>query len=133
MASMRSYDPDKPVDPAEWKSLDEQERIYLVQEYHRKRRIKLPNPQLHATFHAIVENQIATGSEISTREVLLRLMEEGLSRHDAVHAIATVVSGVTFDTLKGKVSRDANRAYFERLSRLTAERWLKGSDEDGED
>ena len=42
-----------------WLVLDEQERIILVELYHRKQRIHLPNGVHHATIHVIVENQLA--------------------------------------------------------------------------
>jgi hypothetical protein len=60
--SSTHYDPDKAPDPKEWLALDEQERIRLAKNYHVARRIKLPNANAHAAFHAVVENQIAEGS-----------------------------------------------------------------------
>ena len=58
---MQRYDPLEAPDPKEWLELDEQERIVLVQDYHRRARIRLPNKKVHATLHAIVEAQIALG------------------------------------------------------------------------
>jgi len=84
---MPRYDPLKAPDPEEWLELDEQERIDLAQDYHRRARIKLPSALLHANMHAIVENQIALGDETPARRVLQRLMNEGLDRHQAIHAI----------------------------------------------
>ena len=52
---MQRYDPLKAPDPEEWLALDEQERMELVQDYHRRMRIRLPNAKLHAVAHAIVE------------------------------------------------------------------------------
>jgi hypothetical protein len=60
---MRRYDPIKAPTPEEWLALDEQERIILAEDYHRRARIRLPNATLHATMHAVVENQIALGDE----------------------------------------------------------------------
>ena len=40
---MQRYDPLEAPDPDEWLALDEQERLDLVQEYHRRARIPLPN------------------------------------------------------------------------------------------
>jgi hypothetical protein len=56
---MQRYDPLEAPDPGEWLALDEQERIDLVQDYHRRARIRLPNAKVHAVLHAIVEAQIA--------------------------------------------------------------------------
>src|SRR5258706_15284518 len=87
--SMMRYDPKVQPEPSEWLALDEQERIGLVEAYHRAVRTKLPNVAAHACLHAIVENQIAEGLEPLVRAIV-RLMKEGLSRHDAVHAIGSV-------------------------------------------
>jgi len=61
---MKSYDPDKSVVAAEWLQTDEGERIELVSSYHRRRRIRLPNAQLHTVIHVIVENQLALAEEV---------------------------------------------------------------------
>jgi hypothetical protein len=41
-------------------------------------------------FHVIVENQAAQGLETPVRRTLARLQAEGLSRHDAVHAVGSI-------------------------------------------
>ncbi len=40
--------------------------------------------------HVVVENQIALGDEIPVARNLHQLMAQGLDRHDAIHAIASV-------------------------------------------
>ena len=90
---MERYDPLKAPDPKEWLSLDEQERIDLVQDYHRRARVELPNATGHAIAHVIVENQIALGDELAVERTLNRLVAEGLDRHDAIHAIGSVLVG----------------------------------------
>jgi hypothetical protein len=78
---MTSYDPEVLPDAAEWLALDEGERITLVSAYHERNNILLPDAQLHAVIHVVVENQLAMGEAtvIETRE---RLQKEGLGRHD---------------------------------------------------
>src|SRR2546427_10779096 len=106
---MEHYDPDKPIDPEEWMAVDEGKREYLIEEYHRKKKIKMPNLRMHAMFHVVVENQIALGEDIPAQKTLARLMREGLSRHDAVHAIASVVASHIFNLIKhGSTSQDSN-------------------------
>jgi len=61
---MTSYDPDKSVVAAEWLQTDEGEQIELVSSYRRRRRIRLPNAQLHAVIHVIAENQLALVEEV---------------------------------------------------------------------
>jgi hypothetical protein len=76
----------------------------------------------HAIFHVIVENQAALGDEIPVRGTLDRLMGEGLDRHEAIHAVASVLSGHVFDIARGKPPRpDPNAAYFAALGKLTVE------------
>jgi hypothetical protein len=131
---MKTYNPDQAVDPLEWNALDEGERQYLVERYHRKKRIKMPNSRVHAVFHVIVENQVALGAEIPAQKTLERLMREGLSRHDAVHAIGSVLAGRIFDLMKHKVKdQDVNAIYYRQLEELTAESWLNSANEELEE
>jgi hypothetical protein len=122
---MESYDPDKAIDPEEWMKLDEGERQYLVAQYHHKKRIKMPNARMHALIHVVVENQVAVGAEIPAQKTLSRLMREGLSRHDAVHAIGSVLAGHMFNLIKDRPKeKNLNAAYYRQLEELTAEGWL---------
>ena len=50
-------------------------------------------------------------------------MGEGLDRHDAIHAIASVLSGVMYDAATRKEARDLKAVYYSEVSRLTAESW----------
>ena len=59
MEEYSSYDPHIAPAPAGWLELDEDERSYLIEQYHEAAGIPLPNARLHATLHTIVENQIA--------------------------------------------------------------------------
>jgi hypothetical protein len=122
------YDPDKAPDPREWLALDEQERIRLATKYHVASRTKVPNVEAHAVFHAIVENQIAEGVE-STCRTIERLCSEGLTRHDAVHAVGSVIAQFTYDAMhSGTVSspEDAQRDLSARIEALSAREWRKG-------
>ena len=120
------YDPFDAPDPAEWLALDEDERIQLVQDYHRRARVRLPNARLHASMHTVVENQIALGGEIPVRRTVQRLMAEGLDRHEAIHAVAWVLSGIMFDFTRRPASAaevDLKGPYYAALEQLTAESW----------
>ncbi|MGZ8403660.1 MAG: hypothetical protein ACXWVR_10460 [Rhodoplanes sp.] len=63
------YDPLEAPEPEEWLAIDEAERIHLVQDYHRRARVRLPNEKLHSVFHVVVENQIVLGDEIPVQSV----------------------------------------------------------------
>jgi len=54
-----------------------------------------------------------------------RLMREGLDRHDAVHAIGSVLLQIVFDVAIGKDYReiDINTKYGRQLAELTAASW----------
>jgi hypothetical protein len=120
------YDPLKAPDSEEWLALDEQERIDLARDYHRRKGIRPPNATLHATLHAIVESQIALADETPVRRTAQRLMDEGLDRHEAIHAIGLVLIEFIRDLMSApKPGGDPNVPYFAALERLTAEDWRR--------
>ncbi len=124
---MQNYDPEVPPNPAEWLALDEQLRIQLAEVYHRKAREKVPNVKAHAAFHAIVENQIAEGLE-SVARAMARLMKQGLTRHDALHAVGSCVADHFFEAMNSKdedFSSTAQSRYNAAVERLTAEEWRR--------
>jgi len=124
---MDSYDPDTPRPSADWLQTDEGERIELVSSYHRHKKIDLPNAQLHAVIHVVVENQLALGEEVVS-QTLARLQREGLSRHDALHAIGSVLAADLYELMQesSEATGDARRRYLERLQKLTAKNWRAG-------
>jgi Domain of unknown function (DUF1841) len=122
-----SYDPSASPTPTDWLGTDEGDRIELVSAYHRRTKIKLPNPQLHAVIHVVVENQLALGEE-TVVHTISRLQGEGLSRHDALHAIGSVLAENLYELMReGDASTGAlYQQYLERLQRLTAKSWRAG-------
>ena len=123
------YDPLRAPDPQQWLALDEQERIEFAERFHRKARIKLPNQRVHAAFHAVVETQIAMGDELlPVASTVARLMAEGLDRHEAVHAVGSVLAQHMYALQKGEQSdaEDPNAGYFEALHELSAQSWREG-------
>ena len=124
---MHSYDPDTSLPAADWLQTDEGERIELVTSYHRHKKVRLPNAQLHAVVHVIVENQVALGEEVVAK-TLARLQAEGLTRHDAVHAIGSVLAGDLYRLMQegSDASSDAYRGYLEGIQKLTAKNWNAG-------
>src|SRR4051812_2751492 len=127
MKSLTYYDPNTAPDAREWLALDALERIRLAKNYHQAARIKLPDSKAHAIFHAAVENQIAEGFGPSCR-ALERLQREGLSRHDAVHAIGSAVAKFAFDSLHtpdGRSAGDTQRELNAAIEALSAATWLR--------
>jgi hypothetical protein len=126
MTSLPAYDPEVQPSAEAWLQLDEQERIALAESYHRREKIELPNVTAHAVFHAIVENQVALGLDCVVRAVP-RLVKQGLSRHDAIHAVASVLADHLYEQANSKTEDTAEVAqarYNSAVERLTAKEWL---------
>jgi hypothetical protein len=128
---MDRYDPDVAPHQEDWLALDEAERVVLVEWYHRDARIPLPKAarRLHATTHVVVENQLAEKDEPVMR-ALSRLVKQGLSRHDAVHAIGSVVAEEIYGAIHSPdTTPESLRAgYYAAIERLTAEVWREKGD-----
>jgi hypothetical protein len=117
------YDPEAAPNPEKWLALDETQRIELVSAYHRRLGAKLPNAQLHAAIHVIVENQLAQEVDL-TKEALVRLRTEGLDRHEAIHAIGSVLMRHVWNLLRGDAKPpDPNAPYVQALQGLSASSW----------
>ena len=126
---MDRCDPEVVPDSREWLALDEGERIILVEEYHRGARISLPRQarRLHATIHTIVENQLTLEDQTIVRATLQRLMEAGLTRHDAIHAVGSVLSEHIYDLLHAQsLPAEGHAPYYAALQQLTVEKWRGG-------
>jgi hypothetical protein len=125
------YDAEVAPDPSRWQELGEDDRIMLAEAYHRRAGVEVPDMKVHATVHAIIENQAATGDEFPVRRAIERLMGEGLDRDDAVHAVASVLAAHLTDTLQARAPN--NEAYNEAVERLTAESWRRDFGRESED
>ena len=123
---MQKYNPMVNPDPHLWAALDEDERITMIMEYHEEADIDMPDDYAHAVMHVVVENQIAMGAATPTEAVLRRLMDEKLDRHDAIHAIASVLVNHMYELWHADDSAVSNDDYYVALEELTAEKWLRG-------
>lgn len=123
---IRRYDPLVPPDATQWLALPEDLRRRLVEAYHRRTRVRLPNHTVPAIAHVVVENQIALGEETPVRRTAERLMREGLDRHDTIHAIGSVLMNFIVDVRQGQ-SEDAapTEAYYAALDGLSAAGWVR--------
>jgi len=121
------YDPDRSLDAGWWSALPEEEQIDLVLRHHQKAGVRLPNATLHAVTHVVVENQVLLGEETPVASTLQRLLDEWLSRHDAIHAIGSVLAPVILGILKGEIRSDPNLVYYQQLRELTAKSWMSES------
>jgi len=120
-----TYEPSNTQDAEQWLALDESERINLVRDFHRRQKILVPNLDAHAVVHVIVENQLAEGLPAALA-TLARLESEGLDRHDAVHAMGSVLLQHMRDLVNGsRAGGDPNAPYITALEKLTAESWRR--------
>jgi len=122
------YDPDKHVPAAEWLALDESEQHRIVQRYHKHAGLSLPSSRVHAAIHAAIETQIAQGHGPAT-QALERVMTQGLSRHDAVHALGSVMAKHIYEIMTQRQPFDELR-YTTDLDALSADQWCADSQED---
>lgn len=111
----------------DWLAEPEALRLAAVEDYHLEIGSQAPSPRAHATIHVAVENQIAEGLD-AARSAVERVMAEGLDRHDAIHAIGSVLTHHLYGVLKEQREFDAAR-YEADLEALTAEAWLASGDD----
>ena len=132
--SVTFYDPEKAPDPTEWLAMGEIERIRVAQNYHVSARIKLPNTKAHAVIHAVVENQVATGFGPTCRAIE-RLQSQGLTRHEAVHAVGSVVAEFSYQSLQNPQTSSSSGLQARMnnaIEQLTADAWRSSSSASGD-
>jgi hypothetical protein len=97
-----------------WDRLDELSEEELIQDE--------VDPILHVTIHQIVENQLAAKDPPVVHETLERLMRSGLSRHEAIHAVGSVLCEEIWEILCQERRFDEER-YERGLQQLNAQEW----------
>lgn len=118
------YDADHTPEPQAWLAADEDARLDAVEGHHRALagpHPPMPRPRVHAAIHLVVESQLASGEPPQARRALDRLVRGGLSRHEAVHAIGSLVASATQGALSGERFDPAD--YGRALDALTPEGW----------
>ncbi len=123
---MLKYNPEKAPNPEVWLAAEEDERIDAVLHWHRKARVELPNEMLHALVHVVVENQLAE-EHPPVVSAIPRLMQQGLTRHEAVHAVATALTDYYYEMSRDAAAPqdpDALQAHYDAIvDSLTADGW----------
>lgn len=102
-----------PVDPDERRMLIELEHPVLLAAIERRDEdVEIDgsrvNPRLHIALHEIVANQLWDGDPPDTWEAAQRLRELGHERHEILHMLAGVVSGVVRTGLQPDQTHDLN-------------------------
>ena len=127
-----AYDPAVAPDAVEWLDLDEEDRLQLVETYHRRVGFVLPDPKTHATLHTVVENEIAAQEPPAVGQALARLVAEGLDRHQAIHAIAWVLTDQICRAATEHAEFSAGD-YLAALENLSEGQWRAATEGDGDD
>jgi hypothetical protein len=118
------YDASHAPDPDEWLDADEAERVALVVSYHRVRGIEVPNMDMHARFHALVETSLAE-DDPAVADALQRLTGGGLDRHEAVHAIGYVMAQQALKRPSRAPTDDPAGMLAAELRKMSAPRWRR--------
>jgi hypothetical protein len=132
MAHDAFYDAMRDPDPRGWLTLPEGERLGACERHHTplpRGHAPIANLRLHAALHATVENQIALDAPPEVRRTLVRLVREGLTRHEAVHAIGSAAADAMARVVREKQPYDA-AAYARDLAALKASDWQGKADND---
>ena len=123
---MQIYHPSKTPLPEDWLNLEEEVRIDLVKKSHEFASVEFENGaiDLHSVIHVVVENQLAM-KVVPVPETIAKLTRQGLSRHEAIHAIGAIISENLIEMMKNNQTHNAEK-YRKRLNKLTAKRWSRG-------
>ena len=122
---LTKYDPNRPPDPQRWLATDEDQLRMIIERYHRRIGFRAPSEVGHVLAHLIVENQAAFGDETPVAATQLRLMDEGVDRHEALHAVGSVLMGHLRRLLRDEIPEDPdpNLVYYAELEQLTIAGW----------
>jgi hypothetical protein len=132
------YDAAQAPDPETWLAHGEDRRHLLVEAYHSRAGILLEDDIGHVALHVAVEDQIAEANQ-STLRAMERLMGGGLDRHDALHAVGSVLGEHLLNIIEKLAEGStpsaseleaSHHAYYAALERLTADSWRRSLDED---
>lgn len=121
------YDPEVRPDPNDWLAMPELDRHEAVQRYHTRTNFQGESLKMHAVIHVAIENQLAEGHPAATT-AMDRLITEGLDRHDAIHAVGSVLSREMYAVMTERRLHDPE-LYARNLNQLTAAAWLASWDD----
>jgi len=98
------YAPDRPPD-ADWMLRTDDDRISAIRLFHRGHDGRHPlgrDGWRHAFSHLLAESALAAGQDDAFREAFEAWLAAGLTRHEAIHALAECISGQLEDASKGQ-------------------------------
>lgn len=115
MGHMLEYDSDIGFLAPGWQSWDESTQVRAVIEHHRATGASVgANEMMHAHVHAIVERQLVAPKLPEAARAVARLLEDGYSRHDAIHFVGRALTSVLFGPMTDEATEDANELLRQR-------------------
>ena len=101
------YNPAEQIDPDRWLSIDEDERLYLIQCWISELTgSEIEGCLLEAVPILVVENQVAMNSPPVTRATLKRLQNGGIDRMTAVQVMSEVMAESLAEAVSGRGKPD---------------------------
>lgn len=124
---MEKYNPLIEPNKEQWLNSSEKDRMETVRAFHKDNVEGLDDEAvlMHVSIHVIVENQLALGVECIP-ETIAKLTRQGLDRHEAIHAIGSMISEDIFNIIRGEKTEFSLKKYRKKLEKITAKRWRKG-------
>ncbi len=124
--TIEAYDVSRAPAPAEWLQLEEAARIALVAEAHRRTRASVGgNEEAHASIHVVVEDRLAMGHP-AVVAAYDRCLAAGVDRHNAIHALASVVTNHMVAVLESQAGFDQATAD-QDFAAIDPEKWKRKS------
>lgn len=119
------YSPIQDPDTRVWLACSENDRLNSVLAFHERQGLNRADLRHHAILHVVVENQLADQVP-AMQEKLEELIQDGLDRHEAIHALGSVVSRLfTRMAQKQDIRPDARLDYENVLAALSVKSWLE--------
>jgi hypothetical protein len=117
------YDAQNTPDPGRWLAADEDERMQAVLAYHEglDNHPEAESMQAHAGVHAAVETQLVKEDPPVVREKMDELLEAGIDRHAAIHALAVPLSHVMYGVVDEDDVGDAEDVLAHKIEQVTIE------------
>ncbi|MFH1809069.1 MAG: DUF1841 family protein [Pseudomonadota bacterium] len=124
-ALAKAYDADRGPDVGLWLALNQADMIAAVEYFHLRQHLRRRSEALrsHAVLHMAIETQVAEGQPPEAQQALRRLQKQGVDRHEAIHALGSVLSSHLGKALQ--TDRFDDEAYAGALAVMDATTWRR--------
>ena len=121
-----TYDARRAPNESHWLERGEDERLDAVRRFHVTPPLPHelpPSLEAHAAIHAVIETQLASGDPPEAKRALGRLLSEGVTRHDAIHALGSTFASGVWEVAEGDPKSFDVDAYKRALQSLDHAHW----------